>query len=131
MADELAGLAQGGRRDPDRREKVAAEQERQALRVDAIILEARGGDGLGLFRMRENRLMAEALKQIHPPPPGAGGLESDRRLRWQLREELLHAGHRVLESMRGQFAILGQDRDLRRSCVQVDPDVCHRVGLLP
>jgi hypothetical protein len=131
VADELAGLAQGGRRDPDRREKVAAEQERQALRVDAIILEARGGDGLGLFGMREDRLMAEALEQIHQPPPGAGGLDGDRRLRWQLREELLHAGHLVLESMLGQFAILGQDRDLRRSFVQVDPDVCHRVGLLP
>jgi hypothetical protein len=58
VADELAGLAQGGRRDPDRRQEVTAEQERQALRVDAIILEARGGDGLGLFGMREDRLMA-------------------------------------------------------------------------
>jgi hypothetical protein len=41
VADELAGLAQGGRRDPDRREEIAAEQERQTLRADAIILEAR------------------------------------------------------------------------------------------
>jgi hypothetical protein len=130
VADELAGLAQGGRRDPDRREEVAEEQERQTLRVDAIILEARGGDGLGCLGCERIGPMAEALEQIHQPPPGAGRLDGDRRLRWQLPEELLHAGHIVLESMLGEFAVLGEDRDLRRSFVQVDPDVCHRVGLL-
>jgi hypothetical protein len=45
VADELAGLAQGGRRDPDRRQEVPGEQKRQALRVHAIIPETRGGDG--------------------------------------------------------------------------------------
>jgi hypothetical protein len=61
--------------------------------------------------------MAEALEQIHQPPPGAGGLDGDRGLRRKLREELPHAGHLILESMLGEFAVLREDRDLRRSFV--------------
>jgi hypothetical protein len=34
-----------------------------------------------------------------------------------LREELPHAGHLILESMLGEFAVLREDRDLRRSFV--------------
>jgi hypothetical protein len=74
--------------------------------------------------------MAKALEQIHQPPPGAGGLDGDRRLRRKLREELLHVGHIVHESMLGEFAVLREDRDLRRSFVQVNPYVRHRIGLL-
>ena len=40
------------------------EQERPPLGVDAVVLEASGGDGLRLLGMREHRPMAEVLEEI-------------------------------------------------------------------
>src|SRR5439155_18770915 len=75
MPDEFARLAQRDRRNPDRGQEIAPEQEREALGVDAVVLEASGGDRLVLLRMGEDRLMAELLQEIDQPPPGPRGLD--------------------------------------------------------
>src|SRR2546425_4586078 len=69
VTDEFARLAQRRRRNPDRGQQVAAEQERETLGVDAIVLEAGRGNRLRLLGIREHRLMAELLKEIDEPPP--------------------------------------------------------------
>jgi hypothetical protein len=58
--------------------------------------------------------MAESLQQVHQPPPGAGGFDRHRGFGWELREELLHALDVLGESMPREFAVLAQDRNLRR-----------------
>ena len=69
------------------RQEVAAEQERETLGVDAIVLEAGCGNRLRLLGIREHRLMAELLKEIDEPPPGPRRFDRDGSLRRELREE--------------------------------------------
>src|SRR2546427_5898280 len=130
MAREFGRPPQGGRGNPDGGQEIAAEQERQPLGVDAVVLEASGCNGLGLFGVREHRVMAESLEQIDEPPPGPGGLDGDGSERRQLGEELLELHGIVGEPLLRNLPLFGQDCDLRASFVQVDAHVYHRFGLL-
>src|SRR2546422_3421907 len=91
MADEFARLAQGCRRDPDSGQEIATQQEREALGVDAVVLEARGGDGLRLFRIREHGLVPELFEEIDEPPPGPRRFDRDGGVRREVSKELLES----------------------------------------
>src|SRR5262245_43294317 len=119
VTDELAGLAQSSRGNPDGGKQVAAQQKHQAVGIDAIVLESGARDRPGLFRVREDGLMAEAREKIHEPPP-PGGFDRHRSLRRELRKKPPHALDVVDESMPCEFAVLREDRNLRRAFMQID-----------
>ncbi len=130
MADEFARLAQGGRRDPDSGQEIAAQQEREALGVDAVVLEAGGGDRLRLFRIREHGLVPEFFEEIDEPPPGPRGFDRDGGVRREVSKELLKSRGIIGEPVLHDFSVLAQHRDLRAVFVQVDAHVYHPLGLL-
>src|SRR5215468_3761935 len=130
MTNELARFSQVRGGDPHRGQQVPAEQEREPLGIDAIVLETGGGDRLGLLRVREDRGMAQALEQIDEPPPRPRRFDGDWRVRRQLAEESLESRDLVGKSLLHNLAVLGQHRDLRTPFVQVDAHVYHRCGLL-
>jgi hypothetical protein len=78
VTNEFARLAQRGRGNPDGGQEIAAQQQGEPLGIDAIILEARGGDGFGLLGMREDRIVPEVLEEIDEPPPSRLALLGDR-----------------------------------------------------
>src|SRR3989441_6287550 len=130
VTDEFARLAQRRRRNQDRGQQVAAEQERETLGVDAIVLEAGRGNRLRLLGIREHRLMAELLKEIDEPPPGPRRFDRDGSLRRGVREENRGSPRIRCESVFGDFSLLPPDRELRAAFVQVDAHVYHPLGLL-
>src|SRR6266705_3285053 len=130
MADEFARLAQGGRRDPDSGQEIAAQQEREALGVDAVVLEAGGGDRLRLFRIREHGLVLEFFEEIDEPPPGPRRFDRDGGVRREVSKELLKSRGIIGEPVLHDFSVLAQHRDLRAAFVQVDAHVYHPLGLL-
>src|SRR2546422_847814 len=75
VANKFARLPQRGRGNPDGGQEIATEQQGEALRVHAIVLEAGRGDGFGLLGVREDRGVAEVLEEIDEPPPGPGGFD--------------------------------------------------------
>jgi len=131
VADELPGLPHGCRGDPHRGEQVTPQELHQPFGIHAVVLQPRGGDGAGLLRVGEDRLMPELLQQIHEPPPGAGGLDGDPRRRRDLLEEPLHPEPVVLQAMLRQFPSGSHHGNLGHSFVQVHADVYHGFGLLP
>src|SRR5260370_14796691 len=74
--------------------------------------------------------MAEMLEEIDEPPPGAGGFDGDRRVGREFGEELLQTRGIGGKPLLRDFAVFGQDRDLRTAFVQVDAHVYHLLGLL-
>jgi len=70
------------------------------------------------------------LEEIDEPPPGAGGFDRDRRVGREFGEELLQTRDIVGKPLLRDFAVFGQDRDLRTAFVQVDAHVYHLLGLL-
>src|SRR6266446_3786854 len=130
VTDEFARLAQRRRRNPDRGQQVAAEQERETLGVDAIVLEAGRGNRLRLLGIREHRLMAELLKEIDEPPPGPRRFDRDGGVWREVSKELLESRGIIGEPVLHDFSVLAQHRDLRAAFVQVDAHVYHPLGLL-
>ncbi len=110
--NELARLPQVDRGNPHRGQQVASKEQHQPLRIHAIVLESGRGNGLGLLRVREHRVVPEALQQVHQPPPRARGLDGDPRRRRERSKELLDAPQLVLQAMLGQSPLCGQHRDL-------------------
>jgi ABC transporter substrate binding protein len=98
--------------------------------VDAIVLEARRRDRFRLLGIREDRVMAELLEDIQQPPPGAGGFDRHRAGGRQLLEEVPDARDFVVQPVLCDFAIGGENRNLRAAFVQVDAHMYHRLGLL-
>ena len=131
VPDELPGLPHGRRGDPHRGEQVAPEKLHQPFGVHAVVLQPRGGDGPGLLRVGEDRLMPELLQHIHEPPPGAGGLDGHPGGGRDLLEEPLHPEPVVLQAMLRQLPSGAQHGNLRHSFVQVHADVYYGFGLLP
>jgi hypothetical protein len=84
VSHELARLTQVAGRNPDGGQQVAAQQNAETVRIDAVVLEPRRRDCLRLLGIREDRVMAELLEQIDEPPPGAGGFNRHRARRRQL-----------------------------------------------
>src|SRR5260370_18463037 len=70
------------------------------------------------------------LEEIDEPPPVAGGFDGDRRVGREFGEELLQTRDIVGKPLLRDFAVFGQDRDLRTAFVQVDAHVYHLLGLL-
>ena len=52
--------------------------------------------------------MTEVLEPVHQPPPGAGRLERDRCLRWELRKEPLHTLDPLGESILSDLALFDE-----------------------
>jgi hypothetical protein len=121
VADEFARLAPRGRGNPHGGQELAAEQQRQPLGVDAIILEASGGDGFGLLGVREARVVTELLEEVHEPPPSPRGFDGDRRVGREFGEEFLKLRGIVGKSLLPDSPVLSQDRDLRTAFVQSTP----------
>ena len=130
MPDEFTRLAQGRRRDPDRGQEVAAQQQREPLGVDPVVLQAGRSDRLCLLRIREHGLVPEFFEEIDEPPPGAGRFDRHGSLRRQFREQLREPRRIVGDPLLRDLPISGQDRDLRGVFVQVDAHVYHRCRLL-
>src|SRR5262249_7366399 len=130
MPDKFARLAQRRRRNPDSGQQIAAEQEREALGVDPVVLETGGGDGLRLLGIREHRPMAELLQEIDEPPPRPRRFDRDGRMRRELSEEFLKPRALITKPPLPDFAVVGQNRDLRTAFVEIDTDVYHLRGLL-
>jgi len=131
MADELPGLPHGCRGDPHCGEQVPPEELHQPFGVHAVVLQSGGGDGPGLLRVGEDRLVPELLQQIHEPPPGAGGLDGDPRRGRDLLEEPLYPEPVVLQARLRHFPVGAQHGNLRHAFVHVHADVYHGFGLLP
>src|SRR5215470_5464339 len=68
VSHELARLAQVAGRNPDGGQQVAAQQNAETVRIDAVVLESGRRDRLRLLGIRENRVMAKLLEQIDEPP---------------------------------------------------------------
>ena len=120
MPDKFACLPQRHRWNPHGGQELAAEQQRQPLGVDAIILEASGGDGFGLLGVREDRAVPgrSSRSTSHHQVPEASmatGVSGG-----ELREELSQAAPARWRVAADDFPVLGQDRDLRTAFVQVD-----------
>jgi len=130
VSDQFARLTQFAGRNPDGREQIAAQEDTKAVRIDAVVLEARCRDRLRLLRIPEDRLMAELLEDIHQPPPGAGGFDRHRAGGRQLLEEVPDARDFVVQPVLCDFAIGAENRNLRAAFVQVDAHMYHRLGLL-
>src|SRR5215470_4013710 len=130
VSHQFARLTQFAGRNPDGREQIAAQEDTKAVRIDAVVLEARCRDRLRLLRIREDRLMAELLEDIHQPPPGAGGFDRHRAGGRQLLEEVPDARDFVVQPVLCDFAIGAENRNLRAAFVQVDAHMYHRLGLL-
>src|SRR5260370_9165106 len=130
VANKFARLPQGGRGNPDGGQEIATEQQGKARSDHAIVLEAGRGDGFGLLGVREDRVVAEMLEEIDEPPPGAGGFDGGRGVGGEFGAELLQTRDIVGKSLLRDFAVFGQDRDLRTAFVQVDAHVYHLLGLL-
>src|SRR5262249_10124306 len=130
VSHQFARLTQFAGRNPDGREQIAAQEDTKAVRIDAVVLEARGGDRLRLLRIREDPVMAQLLEQMDGPRPGARGFDRDRARRRQLLEEVSDARDFVVHAVLCDFAISAENRNLRAAFVQVDAHMYHRLGLL-
>jgi hypothetical protein len=73
---ELCASEAGGG-DPHGEQEIAPEEQRLALAVDSIVLQACGGDRLRLVRVGADGVMAESLEQVYQLPPRPGGFDRD------------------------------------------------------
>jgi hypothetical protein len=93
-------------------------------RVDLVVLQPGGGDGLAAQRVHQVGLEAVVLQQLHQPAPAVGGLEGDRRADRQIPD---HAEHRAdpigYVAVDTHRAVLLDHSDLRPLAVDVDSDV--------
>src|SRR2546425_3766360 len=130
MADEFARLAQGGRRGPDSGQEIAAQQQRGALGVAAVVLEAGGGNRPRLFLICERGVVAACFEEVDEAPPGPRRFDRDGGVRREVSKELLESRGIIGEPVLHDFSVLAQHRDLRAAFVQVDAHVYHPLGLL-
>src|SRR5215467_14388401 len=67
----VRALPQRRRRNPDGGRQVASEQERQALGIDTVVLEAGGRDGFRLLGIRRASDDGRAVRAARPSPAAA------------------------------------------------------------
>jgi hypothetical protein len=63
--------------------------------------------------------MPEPFEQVTEAPPGARGLDGDRRPGWELREELFQSSRLVGEAVRRQLALCRHHHDRRDPLVKI------------
>jgi hypothetical protein len=122
VAQQLAQVAQLGRRDVRLRQQPGAQQVRERLGVDRVGLHPCGGDRPRSERVGEVHVVAGLLEQLRQPLPAVGRLERyvcPVRVAEQLAERLAVVDHPARER---KLPLLFDDRDLRTTTVQVDAD---------